>query len=79
MSIRVNLYPIESTTALSYLRRKVTYNNRDQSELYINLRKAQRRWVMSENILTKMGVTIKYQVMMYKSGVQAVIIYGSEI
>ena len=55
MNIRVNLDPLEATTALNYLGNMVMYKNSDWAALYSNLRKDQRRWVMVENVLGKTG------------------------
>ena len=55
------------------------YNNNDWEALYINLRKAQRRWGMVAKVLGKTGVLIKVQEMMYKAVVYVVLLYGSKI
>ena len=79
MAIRVNLEPLESTTAFPYLGRMVTFNNSDCSSLYINLRKAQRQWGVVAEVLGNTGVLVKAQAMMCKAVVQELILYGSEI
>ena len=79
MEIRVNLDPLEATTAFPYLVRTVTSNNSNQATLYKNLSKDQRRWGMVEKLLGKMGSPIEAQAMMYKELVYLVVLYGREI
>ena len=79
MAIRVNLNPLESTTAFLYLGSTITYNNSDWVALYSNLRKAQKRWFMVSNVLGKLGWPIRSQFIVYNVVVQVVLLYGSEI
>ena len=78
MTVRVNLTPLEATTAFRYLGRTVMYNNNDWEALYINLRKSQRRCGMVSKVLGKTGAPIKSRVMMYKTVVQPVLLYRSK-
>ena len=78
MVIRVNLNPLEATTVLPYLLHTVICNNSDWAELYTNLWKAQRRWRMAAKVLGNMGDPIKARTLMYKAGVQAMLLYGSK-
>ena len=64
--------------AFPYLRRAITYNNRNWAAVYQNLRKAWRRWGMIARVLANTGATVWYGGMMYKAVVQSVIIYVSE-
>ena len=48
-------------------------------ESYQNLRKAQRRWGMVLGVLVKAAVTVQAREMFYKSVVQAVLLYRSDI
>ena len=79
MVIRVNLNPLEETTAFPYLGRTFKYNNSDWVALYINLRKDHRRWGMVEKVMGERGVPINAWTMMYKLVVQSVLLYGSKI
>ena len=73
MEIRVNLNPLEATTAFPYLGRTIRYNNSDWVALY------SRSWGLVAKVLGKIGSPIKAQAMIYKALVQAVLLYGSEI
>ena len=75
----LDLNTLEEKTEFPYLGRTVMYNNNDWEALYINLRKAQRRWGMVAKVLGKTGVLIKVQEMMYKAVVYVVLLYGSKI
>ena len=78
MSIRVNLDPLETTSDLPYLSRRVNINNSDLVALYKNTRKVHRWRGMEANVLTKTGETVQAWAMMYKAMVQTAILYGSE-
>ena len=67
MAIKVDLNPIEATTAFPYLGRTITYNNSDWEALYSNLRKSQRIWGIVEKVLGKEGVPINPRAMIYKA------------
>ena len=79
MAIKFNLNPLEATKIPPYLWRTTTYNNSDLVELYINLRKSQKRWGVVAKVLGKMGAPIKTHAMMYTAVLQAVLLYGSKI
>ena len=49
---------------LPYPGRIVTYNNRDWSELYYNLRKAEKHWGMVVKVLRQKGAHVKSQAML---------------
>ena len=76
METRVKLEPLEATTAFPYLGCTVIFNNSDWETLYSNLHKAHRRWGIVEKVVGKTGTPVKYLAMMYKSVVQAVLLYG---
>ena len=70
--------PLEKMEAFPYLGRTVVLKNSDLFALYGNLRKAQRRWVVVANVLTKTGMTVRSQALMYKVVAHRVIIYSSK-
>ena len=53
--IRVNLEPLEATTASYYIGRTIRWNNSDWTEFYINLRKYHRIWEMVAKVMGKTG------------------------
>ena len=65
VSIQVNLEPIETTAALSYLGRTVAFKNRNWAALYFNMRKAQKRWGMAMKVLMNAGSMVQEQAMVY--------------
>ena len=79
MSIRVNLIPLEETTAFLKLRRTITYNNSDWALFYIKFRKYKRRWVLVAKVMGKAGALIKARVIIYKVIIQAVLLCGRKI
>ena len=78
MSIRVNLYPVETTDALPYLGRTIAFNNSVYAALYCNMSKAQRRWRLVERVLVTAGATVRSRETMYKVVVQTVLLYGRD-
>ena len=74
MEIRVNLYPLEETTAFPYLRRMFMYNNIYWPALYSNLIKAQCIWVVVVKVLVNMGTPLKEWEMMYKALLNVVLL-----
>ena len=67
MEIRVNLNPLEETTAFTYLGRTVMYNNIYWSALYSKLSKDQWRWGVVVKVLVNMGTPLEEWAMMYKA------------
>ena len=53
VAIKVNLNPLEATTAFLYLGHTIVYNNSDWASLYSNLRGSHRRWGMVEEVMGK--------------------------
>ena len=72
------MYPLESTENFPYLGRTVAFDNRDWTEMYENLRKAQKRWVVVAKVLTKTGATVRAQEIIYKVVLQTVLLYESD-
>ena len=68
-----------SVFILPYLGRTISLNNSNCFALYQNPRNSQRRWGMVLGVMVKLGVTLRSRLMFYKSVVQAVLFYGSEI
>ena len=62
-----------------YLGHTVTYNNSDWAEIYRNLRKVQRIRRMEEKVLGKTEAPIKSRARMYKTVVQAGLLYKRKI
>ena len=79
MVLNVNINPFESMAALIYLGWTVTYNNTDSEELYANLSKAQKHWVVVLKVLGQMGVHVKARSVIYKSVFQTVLFHGYKI
>ena len=67
MLIKVNLYPFEAVYALTYLGHTIELNKTDWDSLYVNSRKAHRRWGMVSGVLLKVGVTMWSRSMLYKN------------
>ena len=67
MSIQVNLGPLDTTDASPYLGRTINFKKSDWAALYLNLRKAQRRWGVMAKVLVKSGATVRAREMMYKA------------
>ena len=67
MTIQINLDPLESTAAFPYLGRTITFKNYDWVALYGNMGKAQQRWGMVTEVLTKIGEMVRSQEMMYEA------------
>ena len=55
VAIRVNLDPLEATTAFPYLGFTFTFNNSNWEALYSNFCKAQSQWGVVEIFLGKRG------------------------
>ena len=66
VSIKLNLNPLESAAAFTYLGRTIAYNNSKWASLYHNMGKARRRWGMVLKLLQKTGATLRSRSMMYK-------------
>ena len=79
VSISVNAEPLEPTTEFPYLDHTVYYNNIDWAALYQNLRKARRWWRMVANVVKKMGEMVRVKGIIYKTFIQTLMLYGSEI
>ena len=75
MSIKVNLYPLKTVAAFTYLVCIIVYSNSYWATMYHNLGKARRRQGMVLKVLEKAGATVRTRVMMYKAVVQTVILY----
>ena len=67
MEIKVNMIPINASTAFPYLGRPITYNNSDWAALYINFQISQRIWGIVAKVMGNMGATIKARAMIYKA------------
>ena len=52
-----------------------TVHKVNRADLYKNLRKEQRRWVMVVKVVSKMGATIRAQWMLYEAAVQSLLLY----
>ena len=65
--------------ASPYLRRTIAYNNSDCTMVYQNLQKVRSQWVMIVGVMAKTGETVWARGMMYKSVIQLVLLYRSEI
>ena len=74
MSIKVNLDPLDSAVAFTYMGCTITYKNSDCLSLYHNLGKARMRWGMVLKVLEKLGETLVAREMMYKSVMQTVLL-----
>ena len=70
---------MDPTVALPYLVHTVAYNNSKGVSLYQNLKKAQRQWGMVAKLMTKAGVVVRLQSMIYKAVFQTVLLYGSDV
>ena len=46
VSFQINAETLPPSEAFPYLGRTIVYNNSDQATVYLNLRKAWRRWTM---------------------------------
>ena len=53
------MYPLYSVSTSPYLGRTIAFNNSDWADLYQNLSKAQRHWVMLSGVLVKAGVKVR--------------------
>ena len=62
-----------------YLGQTITYNNSDWAAVYLNLRKARRRWGIIARVLKSIGETVRSWRAMYKEVTQLVMLYGSKI
>ena len=67
LSIKVNLDPLEATAAFTYLGRNIMYNNSNWTDLYHNMEKARRWWVMLSKVMEKTGEAVRDREIMYKS------------
>ena len=54
----MNLEPLEPITAFSYMGYTVAYKNSYWTDLYQNLQKARRRWVVVGKVVVKTGTTL---------------------
>ena len=78
MSIRVNLDPLKTTVAFSYLGRMVAFNNSKWGAPYVNLRKYLWQWRVVSKVLTNTGATVRARSMIYKLVVQTVLLHRSK-
>ena len=76
--LHINADTLPPSEVLLYLGQTITYNNSDWETVYLNLRKARRRWGMIARVLKRTGATMRDQVAMYKAVVQSVLLYVSE-
>ena len=66
--IKVDTLPL--LEAFPYLERTILYNNSDWAEVYLNLRRAWRRWSIIERVLERMISTVRARGAMYKAVAQ---------
>ena len=74
----MNIEPLYTVAAFLYLARTVAYNNIDWAELYQNIQKARRWWVMVGKVVTKTGETVRARGMLYNAVVKLVLLNGSD-
>ena len=74
----MNYEPLEPVAAFPYLGRMDAYNNSNWVDLYQNIWKARRWWVMVGKLVSKTGATFQARGILYKTVVQSVLLYGSE-
>ena len=58
--------------------RTISYNNSDWAAVYLNLRKAWRRWGMVSRVLKRTGETVRAQGAIFKAVAQSFLLYGRE-
>ena len=75
---QINAEALPPSEALTYLGRKIFYNNSDWAAVYQNLRKAWRRWEMVVRVLENIGATSQARGEMYKAVEQLVLLYDRE-
>ena len=75
---QINAETLPPSEAFPYLRRKIAYNNSNWEAVYLNMRKAWRRWGMVVRVLEKTGATVRTRGAMYKAVVQSVLLYVSK-
>ena len=61
-----------------YLGCTVTYNYHDCMSMYRNLQKLQQRWVIVGKVMSKTGMIVRAQGMMYKAFIQLLFLYGND-
>ena len=69
---------MEQVKVFKYLGRVVVFENDDTHVVQGNLAKAQRVWASISRILRAENASTRVNEMIYKSTVQAVLLYGSE-
>ena len=75
---QINADTLPPSEAFPYLGRKIAYNKIDWAAVYLNLRKARRRWGMLLRVLERTGATVREQGAMYKAVEHSVLLYGRE-
>ena len=82
VTISVNAEPLEPASAFPYLGHTFTFNNSDYATLQHNLRKSRHRGGAGGGggggeVLTRTGVAVRAQAILYKVVVQMVLLYVS--
>ena len=78
LSFQINANTLPPSEALPYLGQTIAYNNRIWEAVYLNLRKAQRRWRMIARVIEREGATVRARGEIYKEVAQLVLLYGRE-
>ena len=78
MTISANAEKLEPAAACPYLCHTVEFNNSNWAVLQRNLQKAWCWWGMVAKVLTRTGVTVQAQSMLYKAVVKTVLLYRTE-
>ena len=59
VSFHINAKTLPPLEALPYLGQTISYNNSDWTAVYLNLRKARRRWGMTVRVIERVGATVR--------------------
>ena len=76
---QINAETLPPLEAFPYLGQMSAYNNSNSAAVYLNLRKAWRRWGMVARVLERKGETVQDREEMYKAVAQLVLLYFSKI
>ena len=79
VSFQINTEALPLLEASPYLGMKIAYNNSDWVAVYLNLRKAWRRWGMIARFLERTGKLVRDRGEIYKVVTQSLLLYGSKI
>ena len=75
---QINANTLPPSEEFPYLGWRIEYNNSDWVAVYLNLRKAQRRWGIIVRFLERTGAMVQARGEMYKAVAQSVLLYRSE-